>query len=326
METRTLGNTGMQITRIGLGTWSIGGGDDEYGWGPRDDAAAVATIFRALELGINWIDTAAIYGLGHAEKLVARALREWRGPRPYVFSKCGLVWDEHGRSSHNLKRESILRECDASLERLETDAIDLYQIHWPAFPPGGPDPDIEEAWETLAGLKQAGKVRHIGVSNFSVAQMERVRSVTPISSLQPPYSVLRREIERDILPYCQRHGIGVIVYSPLESGLLTGKMTRERIAALPKNDWRRRNPDFQDPQLARNLELVEILRRTALRHSCSVAEVAVAWTLRHPAVTGVIVGARRPEQMEESAPAVDLRLTETDLAEINGWHRRAASA
>jgi aryl-alcohol dehydrogenase-like predicted oxidoreductase len=326
METRTLGNTEMQITRIGLGTWSIGGGDDEYGWGPRDDSAAVATLLRALELGINWIDTAAIYGLGHAEMLVARALREWCGQRPYIFTKCGLVWDAQGRSSHNLKRDSILRECDASLERLRVEAIDLYQIHWPAFPPGGPDRDIEEAWQTLAELKQVGKVRHIGVSNFSVAQMERVRTIAPISSLQPPYSVLRRDIERDILPYCQRHGIGVIVYSPLESGLLSGKMTRERIAALPKNDWRRWNPDFQEPQLSRNLALVEILRQIAARHGCSVAEVAVAWTLRHPTVTGAIVGARRPEQIEESVPAAALRLTDADLAEIDAWHRRGASA
>ncbi len=326
METRTLGNTDLHITRIGLGTWSIGGGDDEYGWGPRDDEAAVATILRALELGLNWIDTAAIYGLGHAERLVARALTAWRGPRPYIFTKCGLVWDARGRTAHNLKRDSILRECEASLERLRVDAIDLYQIHWPAFPPGGSDRDIEEAWQTLVELKQSGKVRQIGVSNFSVAQMERIRPFAPIGSLQPPYSALRREIERDILPYCQRHGIGVIVYSPLESGLLTGKMTRERIAALPANDWRRRNPDFQPPRLARNLELVEILRGIARRHGCSVSEVAIAWTLRHPAVTGAIVGARRPEQIEESAPAANLRLTETDLAEIDAWHAHTAPA
>ncbi len=326
METRRLGNTDMNITRIGLGTWSIGGGDNEYGWGPRDDEAAVATILRALELGLNWIDTAAIYGLGHAERLVARALRTWCGPRPYLFTKCGLVWDAQGRSAHNLKRESILRECEASLERLCVEVIDLYQIHWPAPPPGGSDRDIEEAWQTLLELKQSGKVRHIGVSNFSGAQMERVGVIAPISSLQPPYSVLRREIERDLLPYCQRHGIGVIVYSPLESGLLTGKMTRERIAALPANDWRRRNPDFQPPRLSRNLELVEILRGIARRHSCSVSEVAIAWTLQHPAVTGAIVGARRPEQIEESAPAADLRLTQVDLAEIDAWHARARSA
>jgi len=310
MKTRQLGNTDMQITPIGFGAWAIGGGGYQFGWGPQDDEQSIAAINRALDLGINWIDTAAVYGLGHSEEIVGRVLKS-RSERPYVFTKCSRVWDDNGEISGNLKAQSIRRECEASLYRLQTDVIDLYQMHWP-----DPDRDIEEGWEAMAKLKQEGKVRYIGVSNFDVSQMQRVMKIAPISSLQAPYSLIKRDIERDILPFCQEHNIGVIVYSPMMSGLLTGTMTRERIKKLPEDDWRKRAPEFQEPQLSRNLALVEKLSEIAYMHGRSSGEVAIAWTLAHPAVTAAIVGARNPSQVDGIIGAAEFRLTASELREI----------
>jgi aryl-alcohol dehydrogenase-like predicted oxidoreductase len=310
METRPFGKTGMQITPIGFGAWAIGGGNWEFAWGPQDDEQSVAAIRRALDLGINWIDTAAVYGLGHSEEIVARALKGV-ARRPYVFTKGSQVWNEQRQIGHSLKAASLRREVEASLRRLQTDVIDLYQIHWP-----DPEPDIEEGWSTLAALKTEGKLRHIGVSNFNVEQMRRAMAIAPVETLQPPYSLLRREVEAEILPFAREHDIGVIVYSPMYSGLLTGAMTRQRIANLPEDDWRKRDAQFQEPQLSRNLELVERLRTVGRRHGRSPGEVAIAWTLRNPAVTGAIVGGRSPEQVEVIVGAADLHLSAEDVREI----------
>jgi len=310
MQTRQLGNSDMQITRLGLGTWAIGGGGWAFGWGPQDDEASIATIHRAIDLGINWIDTAAVYGLGHSEEIVAKALKG-RSDRPYVFTKGSRVWNDQGEITSSLKEQSLRREVENSLRRLEVDTIDLYQLHWP-----NPDPDIEEGWSTLAKLKSEGKLRYIGVSNFSVEQMERARKIAPITSLQAPYSLIKRDIEHDILPYCQEHNIGVIVYSPMMSGLLSGKMTRERIDNFPEDDWRQRNEEFQEPRLSRNLKLASLLQDIGYPYNRTTAEVAIAWTLRHPAVTGAIVGGRRPEQVEEIIGAAEFRLSESELEQI----------
>jgi len=313
MEKRWLGTTDMEITPVGFGCWAIGGANWAYGWGSQSDRDAVEAIEKAVELGINWIDTAAVYGLGHAEELVGKALRGL-DEKPFVFTKCGLVWDENRAISNNLRAESIRRECEASLKRLGTDCIDLYQIHWP-----NPDDEIEEGWHEMARLQEEGLVRYIGVSNFSVAQMERAASIAPIASLQPPYSMLRRAIETEILPYCEQHDIGVIVYSPMLSGMLTGAMTRERALNLPADDWRRNNKEFQEPRLSANLELVELLRRIGKQHDASPGEVAIAWTLRHPAVTAAIVGGRTAAQVEGTAGAADLALSEREIAEIEAY-------
>jgi aryl-alcohol dehydrogenase-like predicted oxidoreductase len=310
MKTRQLGNTDMQITPIGFGTWAIGGGGYQFGWGPQDDEESIAAIHHALDLGINWIDTAAVYGLGHAEEIVGRALKN-RMERPYVFTKCSRVWNDDGEISGNLKAESIRRECEASLRRLQTDVIDLYQMHWP-----NPDQDIEEGWEAMAKLQQEGKVRYIGVSNFDVSQMQRIMKIAPISSLQPPFSLIHREVEQEILPFCQEHHIGVIVYSPMMSGLLTGTMTRDRIKKLPEDDWRKRDPEFQEPRLSRNLALVEKLGEIAYMHGRTTGEVAIAWTLAHPGVTAAIVGARHPSQVDGIIGAAEFRLTNSELQEI----------
>lgn len=327
METHQLGSTDVRISRLGLGTWALGGGHWVAGWGDQDDAESVAAIHRALDLGINWIDTAAVYGLGHAEEVVARALQEVSPTRrPYVFTKCSLVWDDRGNVTHCLKAASLRAEAEASLRRLRVEVIDLYQVHWPAFPPGGPAPDLEEAWTTLAELQREGKVRHIGVSNFDVGQMERVRRIAPVCSNQPPYSLLRRGIEAEVLPYCARHAIGVIVYSPMQCGLLSGAMTRERIAALPANDWRVRAPEFQEPNLTRNLQLAELLRKIGRRHACSAGEVAIAWTLRHPGVTGAIVGGRGPAQVEGFRGAAQVRLAGEDADELERFLAATARA
>ena len=320
MEKRGLGNTGYQITPIGLGAWAIGGGNWAFGWGPQDDRQSIATIHRAVDLGINWIDTAAVYGLGHSEEIVARALAElpkWR--RPLVFTKCSLVWNEKGKVSHSLKPESLRVEIEASLRRLDIDTIDLYQIHWPAFGAAFKDPDtpgLEQAWQTMVDLKKEGKVRAISVSNYTAHQMERIRHIAPIAALQPAYSILARGVEAETLPYCGAHGIGVIVYSPMKSGLLSGKMTRERIAAMPQDDWRRYHKDFTEPELTKNLKLVEKLRAIGKRHACSPGEIAIAWTLNHPAVTAAIVGARRPEQVDGFIGAAKVELTPGELDEI----------
>ena len=317
MQKRRLGTTDFDITPIGFGAWALGGSGWRFGWGPQDDGESIRAIHRALDLGINWIDTAAVYGLGHSEEVVAAALKG-RRDRPYVFTKCSLVWDEARQIRHSLKAASIRREAEASLRRLGVDAIDLYQIHWPAQPADGPSPDVEEGWQTLIDLKREGKVRHIGVSNFNVGHLERAGALAPVASLQPPYSMLRRGIEREILPYCSQHNIGVLAYSPMVSGLLSGTMTRERIAAMPQDDWRKTlNRDFQEPQLTRNLKLVERLRDIGNRHGRSPGEVAIAWTLRHPAVTAAIVGARSAAQVDGFIGAADFRLSPGELAEID---------
>ena len=315
METHKLGNPDLHITRIGFGAWAIGGSGWEFAWGPQDDSDSIAAIHRALELGVNWIDTAAVYGLGHSEEIVARALKDWRGPRPHVFTKCVLVWDKDRKISQQYSAASIRRECEDSLRRLQVDSIDLYQMHWP---PADNGPALEEGWHTMAALQEEGKVRWIGVSNFNVEQLRRAEKIAPVTSLQPPYSLIRRQIEAEILPYCLRQGIGVISYAPMASGLLTGAMTRQRAAALPPDDFRSRNPEFREPRLSKNLELVERLRQAGARHGRSPAEVAIAWTLHHAAITGAIVGARNAKQVEGTVGAAELKLSDDEIAAIEG--------
>jgi aryl-alcohol dehydrogenase-like predicted oxidoreductase len=313
MQTRQLGNSDLAITPIGFGAWAIGGGGWAFGWGSQDDADSIASIHEALDRGINWIDTAAVYGLGHSEEVVAKALAGIPADRrPYVFTKCARVWDGNRQIGKCLKADSIRKECEASLRRLKVDVIDLYQVHWPE-----PPEDIEEGWATVQKLKAEGKVRWCGVSNFSAAQMEQVASHGTPTSLQPPYSMLRRDIEAETLPYCRQHNIGVIVYSPMQSGLLTGAWTKERHAALPADDWRReKNKYFQEPMFSRNLRLVEVLRSIGQKHGKSPGEVAIAWTLRQPAVTAAIVGARKPGQLSQLTGAADWRLPDADANEI----------
>ncbi|MCW8795895.1 MAG: aldo/keto reductase [Chlorobium sp.] len=313
MKTHRLGRTDLYITPIGFGSWAIGGANWSHGWGPQDDRKAIEAIERAIELGINWIDTAAVYGLGHSEELVAKAV-EGATEKPYIFTKCSLVWDNHRQIANSLKRDSIRRECEASLKRLKTDTIDLYQIHWPS-----PEEDIEEGWRAMSELKEEGLVKHIGVSNFSVEQLERAQAIAPVASLQPPYSMLRRGIEKEILPFCMDHDIGVIVYSPMLSGMLSGAMTLERALNLPKNDWRRNNKEFQEPRLGHNLELVELLRTIGKKHDASPGEVAVAWTLRHPGVTAAIVGGRSAEQVKGTIGAAELSLTQEEADTIGNF-------
>lgn len=311
----------MDLSPIGIGAWAMGGGGWAFAWGPQDDAQSITAIHAALDRGVNWIDTAAVYGLGHSEEVVGRALAG-RSQRPYVFTKCSLVWNDKREISNSLKADSILRECENSLRRLQIDAIDLYQIHWP-----NPDPDIEEGWAALAQLRQEGKIRWAGLSNFNAKQMDRCRKIAPITSLQPPYSAVSPEIEDQVLPYCQKHAIGVIVYSPMKSGLLSGKMTKERVANFPADDFRRRALNFQEPALSRNLELAELMKKIGARHNRSAGEVAIAWTLRHPAVTAAIVGFRSPEQVAGVIGAMDFRLTAQEIKEIaefrEGWVARS---
>jgi aryl-alcohol dehydrogenase-like predicted oxidoreductase len=313
MQTKQLGKSALEITPVGFGAWAIGGSGWQFSWGAQNDQDSIAAIARSLELGVNWIDTAAVYGLGHSEEVIGRAIKGWSAPQPYIFTKCGLRWDAKGNIQNVLAPDSIRHEVEDSLRRLQLEIIDLYQIHWP------PDPDsaqLEEAWSTLAELKREGKVRWIGVSNFNVSQLRRAKAIAPVTSLQSPYSILNRSIEEDILPYCLREGIGVIVYSPMASGLLSGAMTRERAAKLPKDDWRHSDPEFREPKLSRNLELVERLREIARRHGRSPGEVAIAWTLRHPAVTGAIVGARNARQAGGVMLAGNLRLSDKEINEI----------
>ncbi|MGD0181140.1 MAG: aldo/keto reductase [Terriglobales bacterium] len=323
METRQLGKSDLNITPVGYGAWAIGGGGWQFGWGTQDDNDSVAAIHRALELGVNWIDTAAVYGLGHSEEVVARALKEWSGAKPYVFTKCGLRWDEQGNIQKNLHADSICRELEDSLRRLNVETIDLYQIHWP--PEDSNSPDLEEGWSILSALQKQGKVRWIGVSNFDVKQMRRAQSIAPVTSLQPPYSLINRGVEEDILPYCLREEIGVIVYSPMASGLLTGAMTRERAARLPKDDWRASDPEFREPRLSRNLSLVEQLREIGKRHGRSPGEVAIAWTLRNPAVTGAIVGARTARQADGVMRAGEFQLSDKEINEIEDFFEQTAA-
>jgi aryl-alcohol dehydrogenase-like predicted oxidoreductase len=310
LERRKLGNSDLHITTIGIGAWAIGGSGWYGSMGPHKEADSVPAIHAALDHGLNWIDTAALYGLGHSEEVVARAI-QGRSPRPYVFTKCERVWDSQRNVGASLKADSIRRECEGSLRRLKTDTIDLYQIHWPE-----PDEDIEEGWSTLAKLKEEGKVRYIGVSNFNVQQMKRAMAIAPITSLQPPYSIVTREIEEEILPFCQKNGIGVIAYSPMSAGLLTGAMTKERVRNFTAEDWRRNLPNFKEPLLSRNLELVELLRAIGARHGRGPAEVAIAWVLANPAVTGAIVGVRSPKQVEGIIGVLDFRLSPDEMAQI----------
>jgi aryl-alcohol dehydrogenase-like predicted oxidoreductase len=315
MQTRRLGNSDLEITPVGFGAWAIGGPGWAFAWGPQDDRDSTAVIREALDLGVNWIDTAAVYGLGHSEEIVAQAL-EGMSDRPYIFTKCERVWNEKREIGRCLKADSIRRECEASLKRLKVETIDLYQIHWPE-----PDEDIEEGWATLAALQKEGKVRWIGVSNFNLGQLERARAIAPITSLQPNYSLVNRAIEAEILPYAARHDIGVISYSPMGSGLLTGAMTRDRVAEFPADDWRRNNRHFQEPLLTRNLALVELLRIIGARHGRHPGELAIAWVLRDPVVTGAIVGARRPGQFRELVAAAEFRLPPDELTQIEQFLR-----
>jgi aryl-alcohol dehydrogenase-like predicted oxidoreductase len=315
MQTRRFGKTDLFITPLGFGSWAVGGGGWQFGWGPQNDDESIAAIRRALDLGMNWIDTAAVYGLGHSEQIVSKAIAG-RSERPYIFTKCSMVWDSSGNISHSLKRSSIRTELENSLRRLRLEGVDLYQIHWP-----DPDADIEEGWSTLAELKREGKVRYIGVSNFDVPQMKRAMSIAPIDSLQPPYSLIHPQANDEVLPFCEANGIGVIVYSPMMSGLLSGRMTRERIANFAEDDWRRSSVEFQEPQLSLNLKLAELLKNIGSRHGRSAGEVAIAWTLRLPAVTAAIAGGRRPDQVDGIIGAAEFRLSEAEIAEIEKFAR-----
>jgi aryl-alcohol dehydrogenase-like predicted oxidoreductase len=319
MQKRRFGKTDLEITPIGFGSWAIGGGNWEYGWGPQDDQAATEAIQKAVELGINWIDTAPVYGLGHSEELVGQALKGM-SERPFVFTKCSMIWDEQRKIRRGLKTESVRRECEASLKRLGMDAIDLYQMHWP-----NPEEEIEEGWSALATLKEEGKVRYIGVSNFNVEQMKRIQKIAAIDSLQPQYSLLNRKVEQEVLPFCEANGIAVIVYSPMGSGLLTGSMTRERVANFAADDWRRKSPQFQEPKLSSNLALASFLGELAARHGLTAGEVAIAWTLRQSAVTGAIVGGRNARQVNGTIEAGEFRLTEGEVREIEEFEKGRAA-
>jgi len=318
VERRRLGNSDLDITPIGFGAWAIGGGDWRFGWGAQDDAESIAAIHKAVELGINWIDTAAVYGFGHSEEIVRKAL-DGMSERPYVFTKCGLVpsADDAKTPVENISAASIKRECEASLRRLNVETIDLYQIHWPTDDIS----EIEEAWTAMTDLQRAGHVRYIGVSNFDVAEMQRALQVGPITSLQPPYSLVKPDVEQTILPFCREHGIGTIVYSPMGAGLLTGAMTRERAQSLAPEDWRSKNPEFQEPKLSRNLKIVDLLLAIGKRHGRLAGEVAIAWTLHNSAVTGAIVGARSAAQVEGNINALTFRLTDEEYAEIEALRR-----
>jgi aryl-alcohol dehydrogenase-like predicted oxidoreductase len=311
MRTEKLGNSDLNITRIGFGAWAVGGSDWSHGWGPQDDNDSIAAIHAALDLGVNWIDTAAVYGLGHSEEVVAKALKT-TSHKPYVFTKCSMRWDDKREIYHSLKE--IRREVEESLRRLQIEAIDLYQIHWP-----NPDAEIEEGWSTMADLQREGKVRWIGVSNFSVPQMERALKIAPITSNQPPYSMLNRTAEPEILPFTHKNGIGTINYAPMHSGLLTGAMSKERVAAFPESDFRRKAKNYQEPLLSRNLAVADLLKTIGARHNVAAGVIAIAWTLHNPAVTAAIVGGRNAKQVEGVVPAMSFRLTEAEYAEINAF-------
>lgn len=314
METRRLGNSDLDITRIGFGAWAIGGSDTgwAWAWGKQEDEASMASIRHAIERGMNWIDTAAIYGLGHSEEVVGRTVGAM-SQKPYIFTKSSQRWHEGTSDTYeSLRYDSIIEECELSLRRLNVEVIDLYQIHWPH-----PEHEIEDGWRAMAELQRQGKVRWIGVSNFSVEQMRRAQAIAPITSLQPPYSLLRRDVETDILPFCLEHNIGVINYSPMQTGLLSGKMTRERAENLPDDDWRSRDDNFREPRLSRNLAVQDKLAEIGARHGRTAGEVAIAWTLTHPAVTGAIVGARSPEQVDGIIGAGDFSLAADELTEID---------
>ncbi|HTM49094.1 MAG TPA: aldo/keto reductase [Bryobacteraceae bacterium] len=318
MQTRQLGNSDLMITPIGVGAWAMGGGGWAFAWGAQDDQESIAAIRAALEKGVNWIDTAAVYGLGHSEEVVGRAVKGLAN-KPYIFTKCARIWNEKREIGKSLEAASIRREVEASLRRLGVDTIDLYQIHWPE-----PDEQVEEGWTTMAQLKAEGKVRHIGVSNFNVPQLRRAQAIAPVTSLQPPYSMISPEIEQEILPFCGANNIGVLAYSPMKNGLLSGAMTRERVAAFPADDFRRRVPHFQEPLLSRNLALAELLREIGRRHGRNPGEVAIAWVLRRPEVTAAIVGMRSAEQVDGVIGAAEFRLSPDEVAEIAAFFVRAA--
>jgi aryl-alcohol dehydrogenase-like predicted oxidoreductase len=311
MDKKQLGNSDLHLSPIGFGAWAIGGGDWAFSWGPQDDNDSIGAIHRALDLGINWIDTAAVYGLGHSEEVVGKAVKS-SSHKPYLFTKSSMVWDEKREITNNLKQ--IRREVEDSLRRLQVETIDLYQIHWPK-----PDEDIEEGWTVMADLQKQGKVRWIGVSNFSTSQMERAQKIAPITSNQPPYSMLNRAVEPEILPFCKAHNIGVINYAPMHSGLLTGAMTKERVAAFPNDDFRRNAKNYQEPLLSRNLAVAAFLKTTGERHNVSAGVVAIAWTLHNDAITAAIVGGRSAKQVEGIIPAISFRLTEAEYAEIGAF-------
>lgn len=312
MQTRTLGSSGLRLTPIGLGTWAMGGGDWKFGWGPQDDKESIAAIHAALDAGVNWIDTAAIYGHGRSEQIVGEAIRD-RRDSVLIATKCGRVWEGDSREiGKSLTRASILREVDASLRRLGVDVIDLYQIHWPE-----PDEQVEEGWATVADLVKAGKVRFAGVCNFNLSQLKRAQAIHPIASLQPPYSMLKREIEDEIVPWCRANGVGILAYSPMQAGLLTGAFTSARVASLSPQDWRSRHPLFTEPQLSVNLRFVDRLRTIATKMGISVSQLALAWVLRLPEITSAIAGARNASQIQETVRAGRISLPVTVAAEID---------
>jgi aryl-alcohol dehydrogenase-like predicted oxidoreductase len=313
LSMKTLGNSDLQLTPIGFGAWAIGGGNWDFAWGPQDDSASVRAIHQALDEGINWIDTAAIYGLGHSEEIVGEAVRS-SSKKPYIFTKCSMRWDADRKIYRSLKSASVVEELESSLKRLGVDTVDLYQIHWP-----NPDEELEEGWSELAKQQKAGKIRWIGVSNFNVDQLKRAQAIAPITSLQPPYSMLRPAVEQEILPFCLENGIGVINYSPMVSGLLTGGISAERVAAMPADDWRRKAVEFNEPRLSRNLKLVDLLRSIGAVHGVEPGVVAVAWTLHHPAITAAIVGGRSGEQVKGLSPALTFRLSEHEFASIGNF-------
>jgi aryl-alcohol dehydrogenase-like predicted oxidoreductase len=315
--TKQLGNSDLHITAIGFGAWAIGGGDWQFSWGHQEDEESIQAIERSVELGLNWIDTAAIYGLGHSEEVVAKAIKRISSngtPEPYVFTKCSMRWNDKREIYRSLTAASVREEVENSLKRLDVDVIDLYQIHWP-----DPLDEIEEGWEAMAKLQHEGKLRWLGVSNFNIEQMKRVQKIAPITSLQPPYSLLNRKVQDEILTFCLEHNIGVINYSPMSSGLLTGKMTAERIQAMPQDDWRRKSPNFLEPKLSRNLALVELLRSIAARHDVEPGVVAIAWTLRNPAITAAIVGGRNASQVDGTLAAVEFRLSPEEVKQIDTY-------
>jgi aryl-alcohol dehydrogenase-like predicted oxidoreductase len=313
MKISQLGSSSMWLTPIGFGAWAVGGNGGAFSWGPQDDNASIAAIHKAIDLGVNWIDTAPVYGLGHSEEIVGRAVKESH-VKPFIFTKCGMVWDDKGEIKRTLRE--IRREVEDSLRRLQVEAIDLYQIHWPV---DDKEEDLLDAWGTMAELQQEGKVRYIGVSNFSHLQMERCLSIARITSLQPPYSMINRAAETELLPYCLDHAIGVINYAPMHSGLLTGTMTRERVASLPPDDFRRKAKNYQEPYLTRNLAIADFLKEIGARHNVSAGVIAIAWTLSNPAVTGAIVGGRSPEQVQGTWPAAKLQLSKDEVQEIQTY-------
>jgi aryl-alcohol dehydrogenase-like predicted oxidoreductase len=311
MKTRKLGYSDLHLTPIGLGTWAMGGGDWKFGWGDQDDAASIASVHQALDAGVNWIDTAAIYGHGHAERVVGKAIQDRRDDG-LIATKCGRVWEGESREiGKSLRRESVHREVDVSLQRLGIDCIDLYQIHWPE-----PDEEIEEGWGAVAELVEAGKIRYAGVSNFNMEQLKRIQPIHPVTSLQPPYSMLRREVEEEILPYCRENQIGIVAYSPMQAGLLTGRFSKERVQNLPANDWRKANPFFTSPQLEANLSIIEQLRPVAAQMEITLPQLALAWVLRRSEMTAAIAGARRPEQILETVKAGEIVIHDELLLKI----------